>query len=408
MKSFTTFSILIWINASRAKNNQAELFARVTVNGKRINISLKCKTKVDTWNKSRSRVNGNSHKTKLLNRYLDQVHSKLFQCYQDLRAEDKLITSQAIKARFLGLDIQHHSLAELIDYHNNKLEYKLHKDTMRHYKTTQRYLTEFLKKELKTNDIFLKDLNYSFIVNFENFLRSYQPTDHQRKIGNNTAMKHLQRLRKMVTLAFHMEWIQRDPFVKFKSSFDKSEIEYLTTEELQSIINFKTSFNRLDLVKDLFVFSCFTGIAYIDIMQLGRENLIKGIDGDNWIFTKREKTGISVKVPILVKAQELIDKYKNNTRTEVSGTLFPVVSNQKLNSYLKEVADLCGIKKRLTFHMARHTFATTVTLTNGVPIETVSKLLGHTKIATTQIYARVIEQKVSDDMNALKALLANS
>ncbi len=407
MKTSTTFSILIWIKKSNSKTNQAKLYARITVNQKRVNISLKKDVDVSAWDKNKSQIIGNSQKARITNNYIEQVKVKLFQSYQNLKLEDKLITAQAIKSNFLGEDEVFKSMEYLITYHNDKMAYKLHKDTMRHYKSSQNYLRKFIKKEFKTNDVYLKDLNYSFIIGFEDFLRSYQPTDHQRRIGNNTVMKHIQRLRKMVTMAFKMEWIIRDPFVKFRSSFIKSEREFLSEEDLQTIEGFSSSIKRLELVRDLFVFSCYTGIAYIDIMQLTTNNISKGIDGNIWIITKRQKTNTPVKIPLLEKASCLIDKYANSIRAKANGTLFPKFSNQKINSYLKELAVLCKIKKNLTFHMARHTFATTVTLTNGVPIETVSKLLGHTKLATTQIYARVIERKVSDDMNALKVLLAN-
>ena len=185
----------------------------------------------------------------------------------------------------------------------------------------------------------------------------------------------------------------------------KTERGFLSVKELEAIENFTTDIERLNIVKDLFIFSCYTGIAYVDIMQLKKDNILLGIDGNNWIVTKRQKTNTPVKVPVLEQTQLIINKYKNNVRAESTGSLLPVLSNQKLNSYLKEIADVCGIKKNLTFHMARHTFATTVTLTNGVPIETVSKLLGHTKLTTTQIYTKVIERKVSDDMNALRTIL---
>ncbi len=407
MKTEHTFSILIWINASRAKDNEAEIFARVTVNQKRTNISLKKKINIDDWNKHKSRAKGNSKEARTLNLYLDQVQAQLFDCYRQLLSKGSLITSQLIKSKYLGTDVTYRSFQQLIEYHNLKSVNKLHKDTMRHYQTTQRYLICFLKEEFNSPDIFLNNLNYSFIINFESFLRAYQPTDHHSKIGNNTIMKHIQRLRKMVTMAFHNEWIEKDPFVKFKSTFEKKSREFLSTEELENVENYTTDFYRLDLVKDLFIFSCYTGLAYIDIMLLKNDNILKGIDGNDWVITKRQKTGVNVKVPILEKAQWIINKYKNSVRAEVTGTLFPNLSNQKMNSYLKEIAVACKIKKNLTFHMARHTFATTVTLTNGVPIETVSKLLGHTKIATTQIYARVIERKVSDDMNNLRAILNN-
>src|SRR5690606_3279109 len=162
---------------------------------------------------------------------------------------------------------------------------------------------------------------------------------------------------------------------------------------------------RIQYAKDLFVFSCYTGMAYIDVMQLTPDNIILGIDGNYWIKTIREKTNTSVNIPILPKAAYIIEQYRNSPRSLAKGSLFPMISNQKLNSYLKEVADLCGLKKNLTFHLARHTFATSVTLSNGVPIETVSKMLGHTTIRTTQIYAKVVEQKVSQDMSALQEKL---
>ncbi|UMB53914.1 site-specific integrase [Lutibacter sp. A64] len=265
MKTSTTFSILIWVNTSRVKDNQAKLFARVTVNQKRVSISLKRSVDISTWDKSKSQVKGNTQKARITNSYIQQVKAKLFQSYQFLKLEGKLITAQAIKSNFLSEDEVYKSMEDLITYHNEKMACKLHKDTMRNYKSSQNYLRKFIKKEYKTNNVYLKDLNYSFVIGFEDFLRSYQPIDHQRKIGNNTVMKHIQRLRKMVTMAFKMEWIVRDPFVKFKSLFIKSKREFLSEEDLQLLEEFTSSINRLELVRDLFVFSCYTGIAYIDI-----------------------------------------------------------------------------------------------------------------------------------------------
>jgi integrase len=408
MKTTITFSILIWINSSRAKDNEAEIFARVTVNQRRVNISLKKKVNIDSWDKAKSRVKGTGQDARILNGYIEQSQAALFQAYQDLKAERKMITAEAVKSRFLGTDQQHYSLQNIIDYHNDNHAHKLNKATLGLYKTTQSYLLEFVKKEFGTSDIYLRDLNYSFVIKFDNFLRAYKLSRNKKRILGNTIIKHIQRLRKMVTMAFHIEWIDRDPFVKYKPVFEKSEREYLSQAELQNIENYETDIERLDIVKDLFIFSCYTGIAYVDVMKLTKDNVLLGIDGGQWIITKRTKTNTPVKIPILDTTQQLIDKYKNNIRAEVTGTLLPTLSNQKLNSYLKEIADGCKMKKNLTFHMARHTFATTVTLTNGVPIETVSKLLGHTKLSTTQIYAKVIERKVSDDMNALKLVLTKN
>ncbi|RXP54823.1 site-specific integrase [Lutibacter sp. HS1-25] len=408
MKTQNTFSILIWINASRAKNNEAELFARITVNQKRANISLKRKINIDHWDKSKSRLKGNSEKARKQNQFIEQIKAKLQNIHLDLFNQKKLITAQLIKSTFLGEGENHKTLLNLIDYHSNKIKNTLAPGTVRNFEITENYVTKFLEHKRKTTDIYLNQLDYKFICDFENYLHNYWPNGHPKAMGQNTVMKHIQRFRKMVTLAYHLEWLPKDPFIRWKPTFEKTQREFLSQNELSNLETYHFPIERLERVRDLFVFSCYTGISYIDIMELSKDNVHIGIDGNKWIITKRHKTKTPVKVPLLEKSLDLLIKYENHPMTEVSGTLFPVITNEKLNLYLKEIAEAAGITKNLTFHMARHTFATTVTLTNGVPIETVSKMLGHTKIATTQIYARVIERKVSDDMNALRAILNNN
>ncbi|SRX52258.1 site-specific integrase [Aequorivita sp. CIP111184] len=403
MRTSSTFSILFWVYGKRAVNNKANIYIRVTLNGKRVNISLKKKINISTWDEKLQRASGTNKDSRILNLYLNEVQSRVYRIYEDFKREEVPYTSQMVKAKFLGEDKTRFTFQELVDYYNEKMQHKLHKNTMCQYKTSQRYMMEFILKEYKLTDIPLLNLEYSFIIGFEDFLRSYLPKSGQSKIGNNTAMKHIKRLRRMVTLAYRMKWMERDPFVNFKMKIEKKERSFLTDFELLSIEELSSSIERLMLVKDLFVFSCYTGISYVDLVQLSEDNIVIGIDGSPWIMAKRVKTGASFKIPLLPKAARLIEKYEDHYRTNDTSNLLPKLSNQKLNSYLKEIADLCGIKKNLTFHMARHTFATTVTLSNGVPIETVSKLLGHTKLSTTQIYARVVERKVSDDMALLKS-----
>ncbi len=406
MRTSSTFSILFWVYGKRAVNNQTNIYVRITISGQRVNISLKRKIDVSTWDEKNQRAIGKGKNARILNAFLNDVQSKIQRIFEQLKSEGSGLTPQVIKARYLGEDKSDLSFQGLIVYYNDKMQHKLHKNTMGQYKTSQRYMTEFIAEEFKERDIPLAKLDYSFIVGFENFLRSYTPKAGQSKIGNNTAIKHIKRLRRMVTLAYRMEWIDRDPFVNFKMKIDKKERGFLTDFELLSIEDLSSSIERLMVVKDLFVFSCYTGISYVDIVQLTEDNIVIGIDENPWIMAKRIKTGSPFKIPLLPKAAILIDKYKGHYRTCNTSSLLPKLSNQKLNSYLKEIADLCGIKKNLTFHMARHTFATTVTLSNGVPIETVSKLLGHTKLSTTQIYARVVERKVSDDMALLKSKIS--
>jgi integrase/recombinase XerD len=404
MRTSLTFSVLFWIYTKRAQNNQTNIYARITVNGKKVNISLKHKVGIDSWDSKGQKVKGNSAIAREMNLYLDEVKSAIVQCYRDLKIENRILTAELIKARYLGEDKIHYSLKDIFEYHNDTMLHKLKSNTIGHYKTTQKHILTYLNKKYKTSDVPLENLDYEFVIGFESFLRSYQSRASQGKIGNNAAMKHIQRLRKMITLAYNMEWIDRDPFVIFKPKLEKKEREFLTDTELQKIKGLSCSIERLSVVRDLFIFSCYTGMSYVDIMKLKKDNILSGIDGDNWIMTERLKTKTPVKIPLLPVVESLIEKYNDYPRTKFTDGLMPYISNQKLNSYLKELADLCGITKNLTFHMARHTFATTVTLSNGVPIETVSKMLGHTKIVTTQIYARVIEKKISDDMQRLKTL----
>lgn len=405
MRTKNTFSVHFWVKPTNEKVNQGIIYARITVNQRRVLVSLKRKISFDLWDSSKKKVKGTSSEAKQINHYLDSAKSRIFQCYQELSSKGKKVTAQLIKATYLGEVENSKSLRDLIEYHSRKIKNTHAAGSIRNYRVSEKYFFKFLNKERKTSDIYLKELDYKFLCDFEDFLGSYYPKGHPKAMGHNTIMKHIQRLRKMVTLAYNMEWLDKDPFRRWKNTFEKKDREFLTVGELSNLETYEFLVERLDRVRDLFVFSCYTGISYTDIMKLTKDNITIGIDRNKWIISKRQKTNTPIKVPLLDPVLELIKKYEDHPMTLVSGTLLPKITNEKLNVYLKEVAILCGIKKNLTFHMARHTFATTVTLSNGVPIETVSKLLGHTKISTTQIYARVLENKISQDMNALRGIL---
>jgi integrase len=273
--------------------------------------------------------------------------------------------------------------------------------TMKNYYTTEKYLNRFLFEKLKTNDIYLKQLNYRFITDFEYYLRNYKNSKRQLMLTNNGVMKHLERLKKIINLSIKLEWIIKNPFQKFQLKFDKYDRQYLTERELGLLENTYFKQERLERVKDIFIFSCYTGLSYIDVKELTIHQIVKRMDNKYWIHTKREKTNEVVKIPILPKGLEIIEKYKHMSELSNETKLLPLCSNQKTNSYLKEIMKACRIHKNVTFHVARHTFATTVMLTNGVPLETVSKLLGHTKLSTTQIYARVLDTKINEDIDNL-------
>ena len=408
MRSSNTFGIQFVIRLPKQqKSDQATVFARISVNGRRCEISLKKKVNPQNWDEAKGKARGTKDETRKLNDHIERVRTLIADGYHELVQQKKVVTVDAVKSLFLGADDNEITLIKLGEYHNTEMKDKLADGTMKNYYTTQKYIAKFLKDKYHRNDISLAELNYKFILDFETFLSKHQPKDHQKPLHNNGIMKHIERLCKMVNMAVTMDWIVKDPFAKYKQHFDKVERFYLTKDELSAIEKKRFTIERLQVVKDLFLFSCYTGLAYIDAMNLTTGNIIKGIDGNDWLITSRQKTDTDVRIPLLPQAEELIKKYQDHPKAVNHGTLFPVISNQKMNAYLKEIADLCNINKAITFHIARHTFATTITLSNGVPIESVSKMLGHTTIRSTQVYAKVVEQKLSEDMQNLRKRMAN-
>ena len=343
---------------------------------------------------------GNSETARILNAYLDGVYNKLLQCHKELLEEDRVVTSDAIKSRYLGEDDTSKTLKELIAYHNGNMIHVLKAGTMKNYYTTERYLQKFLRRK-RLKDIYLKQLNFRFITDFEHYLRTYKNKKKQLMLSNNGVMKHLERFKKMINLAIKLEWMHKNPFSQFQLKYDKYDRAYLNERELELLEDTEFTTERLQKIKDCFVFSCYTGLSYIDVKELTESNIVKGIDNNDWIYTRREKTDEQVKVPILPKAWAILEKYRATQEANFTTNVLPISSNQKTNAYLKEIIKACGIHKNISFHVARHTFATTVMLSNGVPIETVSKLLGHAKLSTTQIYARVVETKISEDISNL-------
>ncbi|MCM4161771.1 site-specific integrase [Antarcticibacterium flavum] len=401
MKTSRTFSIHFWINSAKIKKNKAPIYARITVNKERIEISLKRDIEVTYWDTRAKRSNSRTPQAKALNKYLDQVYSDLLDCHTQLHIENKIITPKAIKARFLGEDQQQKSLLDIIDYHKTTMPDTLKWGTLKNYDTTEKYLKRFLGDRYKTTDIYLQEITYGFLIDFDQYLRKTSSINRSQPLKNNGIMKHLERLKKLLKLAVNLEWLEKDPSTRFSLKFQKYDREFLSSSELHELEVADFSNDRHRKTRDLFIFSCYTGLSYSDVKALKEKNIVRGIDGKYWIHTHRIKNDQPVKIPLLEKAMVILERYQTE-EFNYENNLLPVFSNQKINIYLKEVASLLGINKKLSFHSARHTFATTVTLSNGVPIETVSKLLGHSKLSTTQTYARVMEQKISADMDKLQ------
>ena len=399
----TNFSLLFFVRNTRIKNNKVPIYLRVTINGKRAETSANRKVPVDLWNSSAGKAIGSSKEVQVINRYLSKAENEVYRCYQRLLDQNNPFTSKQVVDLFAGKKEKPRMLLELFQEHNDKVNRLIGQDfaagTAERYRTAKMHIENYIKKDYKTEDIPVTEVDHKFISGFEYYLKT------ERKCGHNSAIKYITNFKKIIRIAFANEWIKRDPFVNWKGTLKIVDREFLTQEEIQLVLEKEFNNERLDLVKDIFVFCCYTGLAYADVKKLSENDIVIGIDGNRWIKTSRTKTKIKSNIPILPTAEEILEKYKEHSEVD-SKNVLPVLSNQKMNAYLKEIADLCGIQKNLTFHLARHTFATTVTLSNGVPIESVSKMLGHKNLQTTQHYAKILDRKVSDDMAALRERMA--
>ncbi len=404
MKTNQNYSLQFLIRTAKSKNGRAPIYCRIAVNGKRAEISLKKYVDPKKWIPSVGMVKGNSEEAKVINHQIDLLKIEINKHYNKLLGAGKSITAETIKNSLLGAGEIERTLVEVFRYHNAQIKQRIGVDVVRathtKFETILSKVEMFLKKYLRCSDIRLQEINHKFATDFEHFLKVDQHISH------NTTMKYIRCLKKILNMAVANDWITKNPLNQFKCSLVTVIREALTEEELSVMQKKDFSIERLAEVRDIFLFCCYTGYAFADVAKLTPKDITIGIDGNKWIFTNRKKTGTVSNVPLLAQAHDIIKKYSDNEYCLASNKLLPVKSNQKMNAYLKEVADLCGIKKHLTMHIARHTFATTVTLSNGVPIETVSKMLGHTKLATTQIYAKVLENKVSHDMQQLQKKLS--
>lgn len=404
-KMKNSISQLFYIKKSKVdSSNKTNIYCRITVNSRRAEFSIQRKVSVDKWNQASNRVRGFSKEAQEINQYIDLISNKINKVHQQFIDDNKPFTSIQIRDTYLGKNSNDKMVLEIFQNHNNQVERLVGVDfaprTALRYKTARKHLESYIRKEYKIDDIPVRDVDHKFITGFEYYLKT------ERNCGHNSAMKYITNFKKIVRIAYANDWISKDPFYNFKTKLKVVVREFLSKEEIQEIINKKLHVNRLEIVRDVFIFSCYTGLAYVDVRKLTKDNIVVGIDGNKWINTKRAKTDTRSNIPLLPISQGIIEKYSENPEVLNEGKLLPVLSNQKTNAYLKEIADLCGITKNLTFHLARHTFATTVTLTNGVPIESVSKMLGHSSLKTTQHYAKILDKKVSVDMNVLRDKLA--
>lgn len=396
-----TFNLLFYVK--KAKINcagEAPVYLRITVDGKISEISTKRKVQPSKWNSSTQKLNGFSEDIRSFNFYLKSFEQKVYDTYHLLMRDKETVTSEMLKNKLLGKGEKSRMLIPVFQEHNSRMEkligIEFAKGTLTRYKTCLSHINSFLKFKYNLTDIDIKKVDYAFLNDFEFYLKT------EKSCNNNSAVKYLKNFGKIIRICLASGWIEKDPYLNYHSKFNEVTRMFLNEEEIDIVFKKDFKNERLSLVRDIFLFSCFTGLAYIDTQKLTHQNITTGLDGSQWIYTKRQKTKTTSNIPLLKQAEQIIKKYENHPACLCSGRLLPILSNQKMNAYLKEIADLCGLNKELTYHVARHTFATTVTLSNGVSIESVSKMLGHKSIKTTQHYAKILDKKVSEEMMTLK------
>jgi site-specific recombinase XerD len=393
MKS--TFRILFYAKRDKQKaDGTVPIWCRITVDGQATRFSTKSSINPNSWDSKAAKASGRSKEATEINSLLDKIRTSIYNVYHDLLTRENDVSAERVKNMFLGIEVKHQTILELFRRHNEDVEKLVGisktKTTLQKYDVAYRRLADFIKLQYSASDVSLKEINHMFISDFEIYLKTCC------KCGSNTTAKFMQRFRTIILMAKNNGWIHTDPFANYKIRFQKVDKGYLTQEQIEILMRKTFSTKRLEQVRDIFVFSCFSGLAYIDVKNLRETNIRTSFDGGTWIMGKREKTGVNFNVPLLETPKQILDKYAG---TLPGGMVLPVPSNQKMNAYLKEIGDLCGIDKELTFHLARHSFAT-LTLSKGVSIESVSKMLGHTNIKTTQIYAKITDAKISNDMAA--------
>ena len=392
-----TFNVLFFIRKTKLKKSgETPIMLRITIEGQLTELQLKRDVMPTQWNQAKERCTSRDATSMEINRYLESVKLRLLDIHREMEDAGKLINPMEVKRRFLGLDEKHLMFFEVFQEHNDKCRELIGKDyakvTISRFDTCLRYFKEMALKKYHLKDIPMKEISHAIIQDYIHFLKA------QKDLQENTVIRYMKVVKKITNMALANDWMEKDPFINIRFHEQEVHKEFLIKEELETMQNKVFDVPRLDLVRDIFLFQCFTGLAFIDVSELKAEHLVSDNQGNLWIRKARQKTKVMCNIPLLDIPLAILEKYKDQLP---NGKILPIISNQKMNDYLKEIAAICGIEKTLTYHVARHSCATSVLLANGVPIETVSKILGHTNIRTTQIYARITDLKVSSDMEML-------
>lgn len=400
-----TFNVLFFVRRTKLKKSgDTPIMLRITIEGQLAEIQLKRDVKPNYWNQAKERCTGKDSASLEINRYLESVKLRLFEIHRKMEEEGKLINPIEIKRKFLGLDEEHKMLFQVFQEHNDKCRELIGKDyakvTISRFDTCMKYFREMSLAQYQRKDIPLKEVTNGMIHDYIHFLKA------EKGLQENTVIRYMKVVKKVLNIAVNYDWIQKNPFGNIRFHEKEVNKEFLTKEELETLRTKEFEIPRLELVRDVFLVQCWTGLAFIDVSELKEEHIIADNDGNLWIRKERHKTGIMCNVPLLDVPLEIIEKYKDHPLCVKRGILLPVLSNQKMNSYLKEIADCCGIKKNLSTHTGRHTFCSVVTLANNVSLENIAKMVGHTNTRMTQRYAKVLDQSIFRDMQGVKESFA--
>ena len=405
MSKKQTFNVLFWVRRGRTNENVSPLYCRVTISGQRYEISTNLNVRPDAWSATAQKSVGKTPQDKEVNRAIEDIKTSVDEAVSRIRQKNYALNIENFKLMFKAQDNEYSTIATLFDYHAIIEAKNLKPVTFVGYGITRNHLLNFIRIKYHVSDMDLQAIDKIFVNEFYAYLQGFKRMDDKKRCTANGAVKHIIRFKKVMNIALENEWINRNPVAQLHTKKNKVEKGFLVEKEVKALENVLLKPN-FSIVRDLFLFAVYTGAAYVDVANLTNENISVGIDKSLWLNYHRQKTEIRVAVPLLEPAENILKRYDAYNTHKRNSRLFPMPKNQVVNRYLKAIAREAGINKCVTFHMARHTFATTITLMHGIPIETVSKMLGHTNLTTTQIYAKVVDTKVMDDMAALKDMYA--
>ena len=395
----STFIVLFYIKRTKKlKDGTSPIFARITVNGQRTEFGMQLSIAEVLWNKDKGRANGSSKDSRIINSEIESAYLKLHEKRVELERSGIEVTAQGIKNEYFGINESRRTLLEVFSEHNDRCKSLVDIDfaqgTYERYVACYGHVKRFMSFMYHKNDIPLVEITPVFIRDFEFYLKT------ERKCAHNTTTKYIKNFQKIIRIALANGWMKVNPFSNIKFHLDEVDMDFLTEQELNVLLNKELTIERLQQVKDVYLFCCFTELAFVDVKSLVYTDIEKK-DGKLWIKKRRQKTKNWCNIPMLEPAVHIMNKYSSHPLCQKNGTVLPVLTNQKMNAYLKEIADVCGINKNLSTHTARHTFATTVTLANQISIEVVSKMLGHSSINMTKKYARVVDDLINRDMTKI-------